>query len=242
MILREYTGNSNGMQFDPRTKIILLIICVISATIAPSLLYESLLVFVVAVFGCASGKVLRSLLCVVFYGAFYMLMLFIMSLEKGVLYTVFTSWLGLFYTVYPCVFLAGIILSTTKVSEFLTAMNKAHIPNKVVIPLAVMLRYIPTVREDWGYIKDAMRLRDVTPSFLGFLKKPAMTVECLYVPLLMTASNTADELSAAALTRGIENPRPRTCLLQIHLRRRDWAVMVLAACVLVLGFAWERIV
>jgi hypothetical protein len=159
-----------------------------------------------------------------------------------VLYTVFTSWLGLFYAVYPCVFLAGIILSTTKVSEFLTAMNKAHIPNKVVIPLAVMLRYIPTVREDWGYIKDAMRLRDVTPSVLGFLKKPAMTVECLYVPLLMTASNAADELSAAALTRGIENPRPRTCLLRIYLRGRDWAVMVLAVCVLVLGFAWERIV
>ena len=69
-----------------------------------------------------------------------------------------------------------------------------------------------------------------------------MTVECLYVPLLMTASNAADELSAAALTRGIENPRPRTCLLQIHLRRRDWAVMVLAACILVLGLVWERIV
>ena len=83
MILREYTGNSNGMQFDPRTKIILLILCVISATIAPSLLYESVLVFVVAVFGCASGKVLRSLLCAAFYGVFYMLTLFIMSLERG---------------------------------------------------------------------------------------------------------------------------------------------------------------
>ena len=61
MILREYTRNSTGIQFDPRTKIILLILCVISATIAPSLLYESVLVFAIAVFGCASGKVLRSL-------------------------------------------------------------------------------------------------------------------------------------------------------------------------------------
>ena len=76
----------------------------------------------------------------------------------------FTSWLGLFYTVYPCAFLSSIILSTTKVNAFLTAMNKVHIPKKVLIPLAVMLRYIPTVREDWAYIKDAMRLRDVHPS------------------------------------------------------------------------------
>lgn len=242
MIWNAYTEKRPELQFDPRTKIITLILCVISATIAPSLLYESVLVFAIAVFGCVSGKVRRSIFCAAFYVAFYMLTLFIMSLEKGALYTVFTSWLGLFYTVYPCTFLASIILSTTKVNEFLTAMNKAHVSNKVVIPLAVMLRYIPTVREDWGYIKDAMRLRDVTPSLFGFLRNPAMTVECLYVPLLMTASNTADELSAAAVTRGIENPKPRTCLLKIRFRGRDWIATVLAVCVLILGFSWERIV
>ena len=242
MIWSVYTENRIGLQFAPRTKIIMLILCVISATIAPSLLYESVLIFAVTVFGCASGKVRRSLFCAAFYGAFYMLTKFVISPEKGTLYTVFTSWLGLFYTVYPCAFLAGIILSTTKVSEFLTAMNKVHIPNKVVIPLAVMLRYIPTVYEDWGYIKDALRLRDVTPSLFGFLKNPTMAVECLYVPLLMTASNTADELSAAALTRGIENPTPRTCLIEVRFRGRDWIATVLAVCVLVLGFIWERIV
>ena len=154
----------------------------------------------------------------------------------------FTSWLGLFYTVYPCAFLSSIILSTTKVNEFLTAMNKAHIPKKVLIPLAVMLRYIPTVREDWGYIKDAMRLRDVTPSLFGLLKNPAMTVECLYVPLLMTASNTAEELSCAAVTRGIENPKPRTCLLAIQFRGRDFVAIVLAVFILILGFIRERLV
>ena len=237
-----YTENRFGLQFDPRTKIVLLILCVISATIASSLLYESVLVFAITVFGCASGKVRRSLFCMAFYGAFYILTLWIRSLEKGVLYTVFTSWLGLFYTVYPCAFLSSIILSTTKVNEFLTAMNKAHIPKKVLIPLAVMLRYIPTVREDWGYIKDAMRLRDVTPSLFGLLKNPAMTVECLYVPLLMTASNTAEELSCAAVTRGIENPKPRTCLLAIRFRGRDLIAIVLAVYILIFGFIRERLV
>ena len=100
MIESAYTENRSGLQFDPRTKIILLILCVISATIASSLLYESVLVFAITVFGCASGKVRRSLFCIAFYGAFYILTLWIRSLEKGVLYTVFTSWLGLFYTVY----------------------------------------------------------------------------------------------------------------------------------------------
>ena len=55
MIESAYTENRSGLQFDPRTKIILLILCVISATIASSLLYESVLVFAITVFGCASG-------------------------------------------------------------------------------------------------------------------------------------------------------------------------------------------
>lgn len=241
MIWSAYTIKHFESRFDPRTKFILLFLCVISSTIATSLQYESVLVFAVVLFGCVSGKVRRSLFYAVFYAIFYMVTLFIMSLEKGILYTVFTAWLGLFYTVYPCAFLASIILSTTKVNEFLTAMNKSRIPNKIVIPLAVMLRYIPSVYEDWNHIKDAMRLRDVKPSLFGFFKNPVMVVECLYVPILMTASNTADELSAAAVTRGIENPKPRTCLLQIKFRKRDWIAIAFAVYVLVLGCVWRGV-
>ena len=88
-------------------------------------------------------------------------------------------------------------------------MARLHVPKKLTIPLAVMLRYLPTIHEDWRYIKDAMCLRDVSPSFWGFLRSPAMTVNCIYVPLLTAASKAADELSVASVTRGIENPNRR---------------------------------
>ena len=84
-----------------------------------------------------------------------------------------------------------------------------------------MIRYFPTIGEDWRYIKDVMRMRDVSPTLAGFVKQPVMTVECIYVPLLSAASKTADELSIAALTRGIENPHPRTCLVQTQFRFAD---------------------
>ena len=41
---------------DPRTKIMLLLLCVLSASMAPSLFYEILLVGLVALFGLFSGK------------------------------------------------------------------------------------------------------------------------------------------------------------------------------------------
>ena len=146
----------------------------------------------------------------------------------GTLRTMFVAFLGLYHKVYACGMLAGIVLSTTKVSEFLSAMNSIHAPKKFVITFAVMLRYIPTIQEDWHFVKDAMRMRDVSPSLGGFLSHPGMTVECIYVPLMMMASKAADELSIASVTRGIENPNPRTCLVQIKCGIADWMAMLIA--------------
>lgn len=53
-----------------------------------------------------------------------------------------------------------------------------------------------------------------------------MTINCIYVPLLTAASKTADELSIASVTRGIENPKPRTCLVKIQMRSADFLTMV----------------
>ena len=138
----------------------------------------------------------------------------------------FVAFLGLVHKVYACGMMAGLVISTTKVGEFLSA-------------IAVMLRYLPAIREDWHYIKDAMRLRDVSPTLISFLKAPAMTVNCIYVPMLTAASKTADELSIASVTRGIENPKPRTCLVEIRMRVADWAVMVLFAVFLASEIVWK---
>mgnify|MGYP002242663916 FL=1 len=146
----------------------------------------------------------------------------------GTLRTMFVAFLGLYHKVYACGMLAGIVLSTTKVSEFLSAMNRIHAPKKFVITFAVMLRYIPTIQEDWHFVKDAMRMRDVSP-VPGRIPFPSgMTVECIYVPLMMMASKAADELSIASVTRGIENPNPRTCLVQIKCGIADWMAMLIA--------------
>ncbi len=206
---------------DPRTKILLLLLCVLSAMAAPSLQYEFLLVAGIGILGILCGKWKYALKGIVFYAMVYLFTVWAMNSMTGTLRNMFVAFLGLFHKVFPCGMLSGIVISTTKVSEFLSAMNHIHAPKKLIIPLAVMLRYIPTIGEDWRYIKDAMRMRDVSPSFKGFITNPGITIDCVYVPLMMAASKAADELSVAAVTRGIENPNPRTCLIQIRLGAGD---------------------
>ncbi|MDO4281725.1 MAG: energy-coupling factor transporter transmembrane component T [Peptococcaceae bacterium] len=227
------THPRNGFWLDPRTKLFLILICVLSAMCAPSLVYQFALVVLVALLGACFGKWRYVVKGVCFYALVCVLTVWIMAELSGTLRTMFIAFLGLFHKVYACGMLAGIILTTTRVNEFLSAMHRLRAPKKLVIPLAVMLRYMPTIQEDWRYIKDAMRMRDVSPTPRGFLAHPAMCIECIYVPLLMAASKAADELSIAAITRGIENPQPRTCLVQIRCGARDWVAMAAAVAFLI---------
>ena len=209
------------LHLDPRTKLFLTLLCVLCAMFAPDLYFQFALVTLIGLLAAVSGKWRYALRGVFVYALICAFTVWCMGVMTGTWRTMFVAFLGLVHKVYACGMLAGIVISTTKVGEFLSAMARLRVPKTLTIPIAVLLRYLPTICEDWHYIKDAMRLRDVSPSLWGFLKAPAMTVNCIYVPLLTAASKAADELSVASVTRGIENPRPRTCLVQIRMRAAD---------------------
>lgn len=227
--------------FDPRTKLLLLVLVILSASTAPSLRYELGLVSLIALFALLCGRWKLAAGGMAFYGVIYLLSLAAAAMEPSAWQAVFLAFFGLIHKVYPCGMLAGLMVATTKVSEFLSAMNRIHAPKKLVIPFAVMLRYMPAIREDWRFIKDAMYLRDVSPTLGGLLRHPARTVECVYVPLLSAASKAADELSIASVTRGIENPKNRTCLQEIRFGGADLAAFLAFAAYFLAGQLWKGV-
>lgn len=111
-----------------------------------------------------------------------------------------------------------LVLTTTEVSEFIAVATKLKLPRSAIIPLSVAFRYFPTLSQEWADVRDAMRMRGIGMSF-----------EHVVVPIMMSAVNVSDELSAAALCRGIDRPGGRTCLKEARLSRVDWAVMAASA-------------
>ncbi|MTI55902.1 MAG: hypothetical protein FH760_13715 [Geosporobacter ferrireducens] len=71
-------------------------------------------------------------------------------------------------------------------------------PNQIIIPFAVDIRFIPSIREDFSCLKDSLRVRNINVSVLGFLKAPIKTVEYVPVPILIRSYKTSDELAASA--------------------------------------------
>lgn len=221
------TPKQYWIRFDPRTKVILLLLCVLSASMAPNTDYVLGLILLISIFALFCKRVSMAIYGIVIYLIFYALSLTALSYLDGFMQTTLIAFLGLVHKIYPCAFICNVIIKTTKVSEFISAMNKFHMPKTLTIPLAIMLRYIPTIQEDWCFIKDAMRLRDVSPTLYGLLTRPIITIECVYVPLMMLASKAADDLSIASITRGIENPQLRTSYTEIRFHFTDFIILPL---------------
>lgn len=107
----------------------------------------------------------------------------------------------------PCLMVGVLMLRRTPLRYLIVGLRKLHLPQKLIIAISVTLRYFPAIREEVGHIRDAMKLRNIH----GLER-----IECLVVPLMVSATGTAEELSAAAVTRGIEDPARKTSVIQLH--------------------------
>ena len=234
------TDEKYKRSMDPRTKVVLLFLCVICALRAPALSYILCLNMGICIIGLYFHKVKYSLFSFLIYFIFYLVSSWVATMQ-GSFQIALLACLSLIHKVYSCGMLSGIFLSTTKASEFISGMYRLHIPEKVVIPMAVMLRYLPAIQEDWHYITDAMKLREVAPSLKNMVIRPLMVLECVYVPFMMSAARAADELTIAAVTRGIESPVKRTSLYQLHVQLIDYVSILCFLAYLILGICYGEV-
>ena len=124
------------LRFDPRTKSVLILLCVFCAMFAPDLYFQFALAALIGLLAAVSGKVLYALRGIIVYALICAFTVWCMGVITGTMRTMFVAFLGLVHKVYACGMLAGIVISTTKVGEFLSAMAWLRIPKKLTIPIA----------------------------------------------------------------------------------------------------------
>ena len=136
---------------------------------------------------------------------------------------------GLITRFMPCLVMGYYVVTTTTVSEFTASMERMHVTPKIIIPLSVMFRFFPTVAEEAGAISDCMRMRGIGGS--SILKNPIAALEYRVVPLMVCTVKIGEELSAAALTRGLGSPVKRTniCRIGFHWHDMVFAFVAIAA-------------
>ncbi|MCR5785412.1 MAG: energy-coupling factor transporter transmembrane protein EcfT [Eubacterium sp.] len=213
------------VKIDPRTKLLLVILCSFAALREPRLLYQGML-FALAYFLLINGREFwyaQKMLIV------YLIMIGIDMLIKGSSINsgivILVAGILVFKMFLPVIMVFSLMIRTTKVSEFLAAFKKMHFPDEITIPFAVMFRFFPTIGEEWTNIKNAMKFRGFAFNIKNIITRPALIYECLIVPLLSNTVIIADELSAASLCRGLGADNKRTCLADVKMGLVDFAIV-----------------
>jgi len=112
------------------------------------------------------------------------------------------------------------------------------VTRKITIPISVIFRFVPTMQEEFRSINDAMRMRGIRLGAKKFWRNPTALLEYRFIPLVISMAKIGNELSAAALTRGLERPGQHTSIARIGFRPVDVAVLVLVAVLLMATYAF----
>ncbi len=123
----------------------------------------------------------------------------------------------------PGLFLGYVAVISIQVGELMAALDQLRVPRQVVIPVAVILRFIPTVREEFVAVAGAMSARGITLRRVG----PVAWVEYRLVPLMISTVKSGAELAQAALTRGLGRPGTTEHICVVRFRLVDFAILSL---------------
>lgn len=218
---------NRGLVLDPRTKLILLITMATFVLggagsakfwfITPCLCLAPLVLLL------SSKKYKTAAIYVAVYLVMYSAFHFVGPKTTGILNFLLLGTTGIITRFMPSIMMGVYVVSTTTVSEFTAAMLRMHIIEKLIIPMSVMFRFFPTVMDEFSSINAAMRMRGV--SFGG--KNAGKMLEYRLVPLLTCSSKIGEELSAAALTRGLGGNVRRTNVCEIGFHVQDFIVILM---------------
>lgn len=232
-MLRNMRPTAKQMYLDPRTKIFLCL-TVTFITLADG--GGGIMKYIkigVAIIPLIFLLVLKKKLLVVYYVGLYIFSstvpYLLMPYLPGVVNFLFTGVILASTQVIPSMSMFCFLVMTTTVSEFIAAMDSMHIPKKFSVPVSSMFRFFPTIKEEYTAIRDAMRLRNV-----GSWRNPIEMLEYRMVPLLMELVSIGNELSASALTRGLDAPRHRTNMCPIGFHWQDVFAAAFCAGVIIL--------
>lgn len=134
----------------------------------------------------------------------------------------------------PLLIIASIITHDLPTGSIIEALALMRLPRPILLSVVVALRYIPTIRQETSYILQSMKLRSIGLSFKNILFKPLITVEYILIPLLFRSLTIAEELAATAITRGVENPGPRSSYFEVKFKLIDF--LAIFFILTILGF------
>ncbi|MCR4642227.1 MAG: energy-coupling factor transporter transmembrane protein EcfT [Lachnospiraceae bacterium] len=112
--------------------------------------------------------------------------------------------------------------------KLIASLDRLKIPRAATISLAVLFRFMPTVKNEYAAIRQAQRYREIGTSVKSvFLKLPQL-FEYTIVPLLIRTTKIADELTASAEVRGMKLEGDYNPYYEVKMKAFDLFALLLS--------------
>lgn len=135
--------------------------------------------------------------------------------------------------------LVNVILAlalSSRVQAILATLKSLRLPLVIYLPAAVMIRFIPSFIIDIKQVTESLKIKGyrINPFTVTF--HPLLTMRLMFMPIVVRALRSSDELSIAAEMKGLGYSSKITCYKTTRLSLADYyagavaATLVCAAC------------
>ncbi|MGP1522278.1 MAG: energy-coupling factor transporter transmembrane component T [Treponema sp.] len=189
---------------DPRTKLFLVLCMGLSIALSVPMYVEAVNIALFACLFFLNGQAKTAVKLLLFFGV--LAALSYMPQDAGFLGGIVLPAAFMVRRFMLPIVAGKYLIDSTPVGLLINALEKLKLPYSLVITVAVMFRFFPTLKEEFAHIKNAMKMRGIGLNAANVIRKPLLTLEYVMVPLLSSSSRIGDELAAAGHTRGIDAP------------------------------------
>lgn len=124
----------------------------------------------------------------------------------------------------PSILAGSLLLSTSTAYQLMQGLRKWHLPESLLLTLAVMLRFLPAIREDARVIRQSLKIRGIFLTPLDLFRHPLRYFEFVMIPLLMSLLRRVQDLTMASLTKGLVLSGRASETFRSRFRFVDWSV------------------
>ncbi len=219
-------------KLDPRTKLLLIIMINALYYMGGNYIYVSIAsIFAIFLIFCSGHIKIGVNACILF--------VFVEALSAvlPLLPTEFVSTIGTAFTsilvFYPTILYGILFVGTINISESIAAFSRWKIPQAVLIPIIVVVRFIPTLYSEMQNIRASMTLRGRSTNIFTKIMN-------IYVPLLFSSVRTSESLTIAAMTKGMGLSKHSTIMHDSRFRLFDYLALAVMCGLIVLRWYNDR--
>ena len=218
------------IKLNPLTLVILNILFPVVIFLGKGVIYETICLLIAVAVLIIYKRYLQILKFVIGYLIFLSLA-YLLSISNVILIAdLFGTLVYIILRMIPVMMIAYILVKDIKSNELLSAFEQIHLPKKIMLSITVALRFFPTYKLEIKMIRESLKMRNINLS----IKQPLKFLEYWLVPVLMRINLIAEEMTATAMTKGVESPMRRTSFYNVKMRTADWIFLTVILIIFIL--------